>query len=479
MIKKTCLSLLMAILLCCPVISAVGNTTYYIPEGDISLDIPDNYVVLTRDIEEDDLILEAFGLSKEEAISKLEEADLDLDAFDLTGTFDICVSINDLDSGGLDFNDYSDSELLEVYDVESLNASSGYAEITSVEVYDQGIMKFVRVYSTQDYGSVKAGLIEYITACNNKIYEISLYSYSGQVNSAQESTLKNIVDSISFGKRTSNEQYLANQGEFKYIDSEIGLSFTVPDYWTEKTITANTGDLVAKFQWSIDPNALILYGRIQLDDKTIDTSYYTVDFLADSLGVSSDQIRIVEYGGKEYRGGPSSTSIDLEGEVYTVEALYLVHIENGWMYFFHFVGDEYGAEFADFESLMNSIKYPGAANDSQTGVAENQSDTSVSSDDGDDVVVIIAVCVVAVLVVIVVMLKRKNSNGKTDATLTASGSPTTENHTPECNRMEQKRSYCYNCGAQLRNDSVFCEQCGAKIVTDQNKCFSSGEENKP
>ena len=478
MIRKFFLCCVILTAICSVVAFGAGKTTYYIPDCDVSIDIPDDYYVVYKDMDDNNPALDYLNLSKEEALSELDSLGVYLDAFDLSGSFDLCVSLTDTGEYEYDFNTISDSYLLETYNIDNLNNSSDGIVFTNVKIYKPGDIKFVKAEATQSYNGSEGGFIEYMTSNSHYLIVVSMRTYNGHPSSAQESILQNAVDSIYFGSRPSDESFIENQGEIHYTDSETGVTFTVPEYWTEDTMNVST-DLVCKFQSSKNQDSLIMYGRYLLDDPSTDTSEYTVEMIAEDLGISSDQVLILEYGGKEYRGGPCSQTIDIDGETFTSETLYLVHVENGWMYYFHFVGDETSEQFTDFESVLNSVKYPSdvEASQSANSVAVNDSNQTtdgnakISRSTGIIVVVCIALIALVGVLAFVVTHNKKTKKEALNNDSTASVPP---NRSEECENIdgeesEQQRIFCYNCGAPLRSDSKFCEHCGTQIVINHNR----------
>ena len=108
--KRTCSSILMfMLLLSFPVKAFAVSQTYSLDALGMSIDIPSEYVVFTRDIADDDPNLSAYGLSKNDMADLMESGNIYLNAWDKDVNFEIIVTM--IDSTISDFNLMSDTML--------------------------------------------------------------------------------------------------------------------------------------------------------------------------------------------------------------------------------------------------------------------------------------------------------------------------------------------------------------------------------
>ena len=189
------LILCLAFILLSPAAFAAGNS-YKLDELGMSIELPQDYVVFTRDIKSNDPNLSAYGLTRDALYSLMVDGCIYLNAWDKDLNYEIIVTMTD--SPLEDFNLYSDTTLTDLASsAEEEYRNYGITYIKS-ELYQHSQAKFIKIYiSQQSNGSTVYGL-EYSTVYNRQAINITLQSYSGKINSDKEAILKKIVDSVCF-----------------------------------------------------------------------------------------------------------------------------------------------------------------------------------------------------------------------------------------------------------------------------------------
>ena len=189
------LILCLAFSLLSPAAFAAGSS-YKLDELGMSIELPQDYIVFTRDIKSNDPNLSAYGLTRDELYSLMVDGCIYLNAWDKDLNYEIIVTMTD--SPVEDFNLYSDTALMDLASsAEDEYRNYGITYIKS-ELYQHSQAKFIKIYiSQQSNGSTVYGL-EYSTVYNSKAINITLQSYSGKINSSKEAILKEIVDSVRF-----------------------------------------------------------------------------------------------------------------------------------------------------------------------------------------------------------------------------------------------------------------------------------------
>ena len=127
--------------------------------------------------------------------------------------------------------------------------------------------------------------------------------------------------------------------------------------------------------------------------------------------------------------------------------IHVIHVDNGWIYWFSFSGSSSDKYFSDFRSLLNTVTYP------QT--QENDSKLQMDQTSVDNIwAIIVLICMVASVVVVMIFTwKRQQKKEESQVQI------------KECaNNMAQ---YCRKCGALLPIDSEFCHKCGTKIINNR------------
>lgn len=170
----------------------------------------------------------------------------------------------------------------------------------------------------------------------------------------------------------SMSQEPAESNAFVYLDDETGSKFTVPENWRQESLSQTREALDVKFTSIYDPEAIIFYGSADIwaampssdregfSRSDINNSILSLEGFAEITGVDPSQVSSVTYGGKEYRTCVTATVASVYGVDVDIVMTYLMRIENGYMYIFQFSGDRTNAYYNDFESLLNSVVYPGS-----------------------------------------------------------------------------------------------------------------------
>ncbi len=337
----------------------------------MSLELPSEYTVFTRDIAEDDPNLSAYGISQKNLLEAMQSGNIYLDAWDAANNFEIAVTMSESEVD--DFSLVSDAMLESLApSVEDFYTDRGIT-VEEQELYQHSQTKFIRIHANRMEGMNSIYSLQYATVCDQKLINITLHSYSGKIDPEQESILQSVVDSVHFDNEPLPAESAPQTEDFWYQDKETGLAFLVPANWTQKPLLQNS-----KYREYIDATFTpdqgsawgILYGRIDIwealssDDKRglsrsdLDNSFCTAEELAEIFKVTTDQISMASYGGKEYFRLDDTVSTLTYGLRLEVPEIGLLRIENGYLYIFGFLGDSDSPSFEDFESLLESVKYP-------------------------------------------------------------------------------------------------------------------------
>lgn len=171
------------------------TSQYYLEDLGISLSVPANDLVVTRETDANDPVLKGFGMDKEELDAYLQQlyGHMWIWAEDNSYTFLLSV-VDEIDLPNMDA--LSDSELAEMLQMaEESNWESGYTVLEN-DIYrgENGI--FLRLLNADETGTEK---YDYITVYNKKVLYFSLYTVDEPVTAAMRDTLSQIVDSVQFG----------------------------------------------------------------------------------------------------------------------------------------------------------------------------------------------------------------------------------------------------------------------------------------
>lgn len=484
-----------------PSYAFAANTTYELDELGMSIELPSNHVVFTRDIEANDPNLSAYGLTKEGMSSLMLERSIYLNAWDEDVNYEIIVTM--VDSPFEDYNQFSDTTLNGfVSALETEYASMGITFIRS-DFYQHSQAKFAKIYISQPNNGDTAYGLQYHTVYNGKAINITLQSYSGEIDSSREAIIQKIVDTIRFDTAPQFSAPPAQTRAFTYTDKDSGMTFTVPANWIESPMNENREYIDVKFTSNLEEGLCIIFSSqdvYELEDFKLELSateqllltrdvigndIFTKADIAEIYGCKEKDVSMVTYSGKEYYSAKIITSGTAYGLTISTPMVYLVRCENGYMYIFQFSGAKDSPYFSDFENLVSSVKYPvfedeGAVRDQVLGSY-----------------LLLAIIVLIALGLIIVFacrsaIKKKSikKNAQVVSTImedstarTAPGASQVKEEVlplnpptkgPEAElaaapTIETTVSYCHRCGNKLVSGSLFCNKCGTKVPTTEEQ----------
>lgn len=210
-------SILVMLLICSAwsitAIADEGKTEYIIDELDLTVSIPDNAYVLSRDMERDDPALAAVGMDVNSVNLYLQDYDAYLDVISNTGSWEILFTMNhDSDTEAVwDFTLLSLSDVEEMIDSlrTEINGSTAYASASDLIVELSNIGNQPGLLSRMNIGSGELRIYE--TFVNGKFINIMM-SIDDPVD---REDAYDIIDSsvISVDKDTLLMKHLQNTGE--------------------------------------------------------------------------------------------------------------------------------------------------------------------------------------------------------------------------------------------------------------------------
>jgi hypothetical protein len=495
--------LIFCFVLCLLPVSAFAATgTYDLDELGMSIELPSDHVVFTRDIKANDPNLSAYGLTKDGLSSLMQERSIYLNAWDEDINYEIIITM--MDSPLADYNLLSDTTLAAV--VSSFETEYAVAGITFIrsDIYQHSQAKFAKIYISQPNNGETAYGLQYNTVYNDKAINITMQSYSGKIDSNKESILKKIVDTVHFDTDPQLNPPPTQTEAFTYTDPTSGMTFTVPANWVEEPMFKEREFIDVKFVSNLEEGLAIIFAsedmlsdgfleesgvsgfeKLLVSRSNLDNSMLTKADVAAMYGESESAVSMVTYGNKEYFIYETVQSGSAYGVTVKVPMTILVRCENGFMYMFQFCGTKDNPYFADFEKLVNSVKYP---------VFE---DDEVVRDQVLGSYLLLAIIVLIALILIIVFvcrsaIKKKAIKKKPQVTPTIAEESTVR-ATPEASQVKAEEvlppepptkelepeptpeplvettepavSFCHRCGNKLMSGSLFCNKCGTKIPT--------------
>lgn len=179
-----------------PADGGFSGTRYTIPEVSLNIVIPDNYMVVTREIRDDDPIIAQFGIDRETILNSLLERNMYVDALDFAANneFYVACKPSNIESYG----DVDDSSLEEAIESLKQTMKDNGVEVIKAELYLTDQTKWLYRKAVTGTGNDTLYQIVYYTVENSVAYNVAMESYGVDFSSEQETLFRNIVDHCDF-----------------------------------------------------------------------------------------------------------------------------------------------------------------------------------------------------------------------------------------------------------------------------------------
>lgn len=377
-----CLFLLISIVL--PAAVHAADTTYSLDELGMDITLPNDYIVFTREIRDDDPNLAAYGLTKEGLSSLMLSDHIYLDAWDENVNREIFIRMTN--TPFVDFSQYDDAMLLSFAStLGSEYENNGITYIKS-EVYEHEQRKFIKIYTKQPYENRTTYGLQYGSIQGGKAIFITLYSFVGSIGTDEEVLLKTIVDGTKFAFEPQVTPPATNEvkSPFEYTDAETQTSFTVGGNWTEEELFQDRAYIDVKFVSNLGDGTIILYGSIDLwkemsaSEKEgslrsdINSSIFSKADVAQILAVDASNIEEIMLGGYDYYRVENTTVYSDFGFEITLPMTQMLRIDNGYMHVYQYSGENTDPRYQDFEQLVASARYPAASSNVDNEIVATQ-----------------------------------------------------------------------------------------------------------
>ena len=177
------------IMVCC-----AASNTYNIPEADISVELPDNIIVATQGIRENDDLFDKDkgGWDYIQTMSEMRDNGDNLLGKASDNSYKIEVKVSD-NSSIKDLNKLSDKKLNAFFD--TIRSESDVFEVSEKQINSQkyaGVVRNTKLSETALYS------YEYVTVSDSKNITLKITSYNDRLNDSETELLSTIVSSITF-----------------------------------------------------------------------------------------------------------------------------------------------------------------------------------------------------------------------------------------------------------------------------------------
>ena len=324
--KKNMISLSLAILIVCLCIAGVHAETIkmkqvYVPQKQVSIAFPENYITFEKEDAELDPRLAAEGITlagMRGLFNRYEGIFIFAFPPDFDGDLNVAISEADGISSLTALDQTSLNLLRNTYEKQF----SGFGiNLLSMEIAQIGDNLFFvsKVHKTME----NMNCLQYMTIVDEQAISISLTRNT--ISDETEDMLKQMVGASIFSKHVarateSKEASLASRGEnsnigLEYYDEELGIHFAIPEGWEQLNLSKNRQTLRMKMSRIDDPYCMILYAANDLWESLTDAEKNALgvavgsdlDLLADDvemmallLGKDKSEVKLRKCAGKSY-----------------------------------------------------------------------------------------------------------------------------------------------------------------------------------
>ena len=333
---------LLLLVVFCLLLAASANAAeqvYVLEELGMSIKLPSDMVVFTRDLDENDPTLAAYGLTKSEMQQLMTDGDMYLDALFKDDGYEITVTM--VDSPLRDYNLYSNTELETLRPLWESELENAGIILESLELYQHEQAKFCVFQISQPTEILTAYGLRYHTVYADKAIGITLQSYDEEADPDKKAVFKEIIDGIAFHTEPQKKNEITPADAFVYVDPLSGMEFTLPENWVEENLSKDREFLSAKFISNEEEGLCILFGsedmwsslsendKKGLSRKDLNNTLLTKSDYAEMCGCSASDVEMVSFAGKEYFCAEASSTEDVYGLTITATMTQYLRCENG------------------------------------------------------------------------------------------------------------------------------------------------------
>ena len=346
-----------------PVCAADDVTEYRIDEIGLTVEIPNDFAVFTREIDENDPALPKYGLTKDFVLSSFQEDNIYLSALNESGGPDVIIRAFE-NNYYISTEDEDDLLWWERFYTENV---PGYTMLNNA-LYSAPQRNWCCFhYTITNDDQTQDHAISLVYATEASIYTFLYYSVGAPLPEGSAALMQSIVDSAIFDEDAENAEpnWTTRVGPFTYENEDFEISFRVSSGWAQYLDDTMGAD--EAYFYSSDNEmryfTLDIYDywaelseedQDAIDPTVIDTQYFLPNDLAALFGYPSGSFSRARYGDTLYFTGHDV--YDQEGyDPYTYTFFITVH--NGYIYWFEFEGTTDDTQFADVEQMLSSLTF--------------------------------------------------------------------------------------------------------------------------
>lgn len=424
----------------------------FIYNGEISIHVPEGYYSLEKNIPEDSEKLKELGITKEDFLLNLGDAEHLLVTEDLNTQ--IYIYCEKTDYIPLEF--YTEPERTEYISELRKSYKERGCDVLEAEIEStyETIFTKISIASTEEHFPA----IIYNTVYNElDVTVLLIYFGDGEISDAQEWTVSSLVNELEFN---NNNYALKNTTPVEYTVDEIGTKLTFPKGWflyanfDSKLIAVKSRKVAMQYftydVWDVfteEQKSQMHRSKLDMDlfteedlKELIESEERKEEFLSLGMNIVEDSMQMIKIG--NYNCVLWKAEAEEEDSIYK-EATAIMYIENAIEHTFLFTGPFSEKISEEYKEIVASAKFPEIPDEGGEKADEEKALFTKH-------VTVVGICVIvgAVFGAMVFAAKKgKDKKAKTDSEV----------------RVSEERKFCNECGAQVEKEDKFCPLCGAKI----------------
>jgi len=424
----------------------------FIYNGEISIHVPEGYYSLEKNIPEDSEKLKELGITKEDFLLTLGDAEHLLVTEDLNTQ--IYIYCEKTDYIPLEF--YTEPERTEYISELRKSYKERGCDVLEAEIEStyETIFTKISIASTEEHFPA----IIYNTVYNElDVTVLLIYFGDGEISDAQEWTVSSLVNELEFN---NNNYALKNTTPVEYTVDEIGTKLTFPKGWflyanfDSKLIAVKSRKVAMQYftydVWDVfteEQKSQMHRSKLDMDlfteedlKELIESEERKEEFLSLGMNIVEDSMQMIKIG--NYNCVLWKAEAEEEDSIYK-EATAIMYIENAIEHTFLFTGPFSEKISEEYKEIVASAKFPEIPDEG--GEKADEEEALLTK-----LVTVVGICVIvgAVFGAMVFAAKKvKDKKAKTDSGV----------------RVSEERKFCNECGAQIEKEDKFCPLCGAKI----------------
>lgn len=349
----------------CAFASAEDVTTWDLAPAGVTIDLPSDLSVLTRETKDGDPVLSTFGLTSAEVSDLFSRNGWYLSACPEDVAYELIVGISPpapCDVAALTpeqmeafirnaFGNGSGVEFLSGDFYDTPDGRSGYAFLVSAA--QDGYTTYVR---------------RYIIYEKDRSVTIQLNSYHGVPSAEMERIVRAAADSAVITPMPPFPP-AQERAVSEYANEANGVRLSLPEGWYETThVQGPIGEhFYAAFGPMADASGVLLCGRVDvwsemteeekrgLTRETCDNSAFTAEEIGEICGdQGSVTVETIRVDGAAYFQAELDQPLQIGDVSFTATVTALLRVENGWCHIFMFVGSPESIYYDDFCFIADS-----------------------------------------------------------------------------------------------------------------------------